>query len=126
MYICSVPSSECKPVEYITFVHGHLVKICRDSGLKGLSYYAGIEVTCDVCKQVTYLKCTSYKDGCEMKNNFLRCSCSCPWMKEDVNELLVCVELCSANNYVYPCIMQVPQSMRYKISDEISDVLSKR
>ena len=50
VYMYSVSSSTCKPVEYITFIHGYLVDICRESGLKGLSYYAGIEVTCDVCK----------------------------------------------------------------------------
>ena len=86
---------EKTPIEYIEFIHKKLVSICQESGLQGLKYFGGPEVTCKGCKKRRVLRCVTYGIGtnADVKKVVAHPNCFfCKGKRYDVNKLL---QVCS-------------------------------
>lgn len=52
-----------QPLKYIYFIHALLCEICKDYGLKGLSYHGGPVEACDCCKDENMFRYVEFEDG---------------------------------------------------------------
>lgn len=64
-----------KPVEYITYIHGFLCDICKESGLKGLEYHGGPMEQCGYCGNDNIMfRCVEFSNGEEKVNTTVSCT----------------------------------------------------